>query len=242
VAITSDSRYRREKIPPSLQQLADGLAEHFDVPSNHIGIRGDANHRGGYHRSRNFLTSSPYARDRKYSVTDAKSNRDGDGDWVSALDISLPKDKLIALCRRLDKAVREGKLEKVAEWYGNDDGDNKVDGFDNLRNKVAAADPSHLWHAHIGLLRGRAGDDHSDLLAVLTGEDEEEDDVDQKTGDAILGELQSVKDELKALNDFLMTGRRYGKSATKPPESTQIGLLHSELQQIVNNTTTTSRP
>jgi hypothetical protein len=54
---------------------------------------------------------------------------------------------------------------------------------------------------------------------------EDEDDVDQKTGDAILRELT-------ALNDFLMTGRRYGKSATAPPDSEQIGTLHKLLQSV----------
>jgi hypothetical protein len=231
--ITDDRAYQAEIIPDSLRALGDQLATFFNVSPYHVGMKGDANHRGGYHRSRRFLTTSPYARDRHYSVTDSLGNSQGDPDWVCALDISLPAGLLIPMCARLDRAVRTGRFEKIAEWYGNDDGDNRVDGYDNIRNVVASSDPSHLWHAHIGFIRGRAGDDHSDVYDMLTGSQRvaakmallEDEDVDQKTGDAILAELQ-------ALNDFLMTGKRYGKSATAPPESTQIGLLHNELQTI----------
>jgi hypothetical protein len=225
--ITEDFRYQTETIPPSLQVLGSRLAAFYGVSPNNVGMKGDPEHRGGYHRSRRFLTGSPYSRDRRYSVVEP-GNQGGSPDWICAIDITLSHDKLLTLCQRLDKAVRSGRFEKVAEWYGNDDGDNKVDGWDNIRNQVASSDSSHLWHVHIGFIRSRAGDDHSDLYDALTGnekDDDEEDDVKQETGDAILAEL-------KALNEFLMTGKRYGKAATAPPGSEQIGTLHKLLQSI----------
>lgn len=223
--ITEDVRFKAEVIPDSLRALGDQLATFFGVSVDNVGMKGNPEHRRGYHRSRRFLVSSPYSHDRHYSVTDAPGNAGGDPNWICALDIKLPAPDLIAMCKRLDVAVRAGKLEKLAEWFGNDDGDNRVDGWDNIRNVVASSDPSHLWHAHLGLIRARAGEDHSDLFAILTGQEQQEDDVDQKTADAMLTELQ-------ALNEFLQTGRRYGKAATAPPSSEYIGTLHKLLGSI----------
>jgi hypothetical protein len=65
---------------------------------------------------------------------------------------------MLLLCQRLDKAVRAGLIEEIAAWYGNTDGDNRVDGWDNIRNRVTTSDDSHLWHFHITFRRRFAGD------------------------------------------------------------------------------------
>jgi hypothetical protein len=168
VTIRQDSQWRREVVPPNLAELASRLCAFYKVPATHAGTKGNEAHRQGYHRSRRFLLMSQYAGSRSYSVSEP-GNRGGDEDWISALDFSLDDARLIAACKRLDDAVRAGKLEKVAEWYGNRDGDNRVDGFDNIRNRVASSDPSHLWHLHISLIRSHADDDHTDIFEVLTG-------------------------------------------------------------------------
>jgi hypothetical protein len=162
--------WRQEYAPASLLALGKGLRTFFSLPADAIGVKGNNLHLRGYHRSYAWLRNSRYCTDRSYSTSETPGNRaPGDPNWLAAIDITLPGDKLIPMCRRLDDAVRAGRLEKVTEWYGNDDGDNRVDGFDNIRDVAAASDDSHLWHAHLSLDRGRVNEDHTDLLKVLTG-------------------------------------------------------------------------
>lgn len=172
-----DKTFIAETLPPNLQKLIEDIRTAFKVPAANVGAKGDLDHRRGYHRSRRFLLSSQWSANRTYSVTEP-GNDQGDDDWICAVDIKVPIAELISMCRRLDDAVRAGKLEKIAEWYGNRDGDTRVDGFDNIRNAVASSDPSHLWHAHLSFIRGRANEDHSDVLRILTGK---EDDMDPDT-------------------------------------------------------------
>ncbi len=179
--VTTDPYYLAEEVPTNLRALGVRLREHFKVPAINIGFKGDTAHLRGYHRSRAFLLNSPYATNRGYSVVEA-GNGGGDPDWVSAIDISLPDRDLLPMCKRLDAAVRAGKLEKVSEWYGNLGGDTRVDGYDNIHNRVATSDRSHLWHCHMSFIRGRANDDHTDVFNVLAGitattDTEEEDDM-----------------------------------------------------------------
>jgi hypothetical protein len=166
----ADEWYRRETTPIQLTRLAARLAEHYRVPLDNFGIRGNLVHFQGYHRSREFVLHSSHCTDRTYSVsrTDGDHNG-GDARSVSAIDIQVPRAELLLMCKRLDKAIRAGKLEKVTEWYGNTNGDNRVDGYDNISNRVATSDDSHLWHLHISFDRGKASDDHGDLFTILTG-------------------------------------------------------------------------
>jgi len=172
--------WTREYQPPSVAELCRRLREHYKVSSVAIGSKGDNNHLYGYHRSRAWVLNSGYCTNRSYSVSETAGNRaGGDPNWLCAVDMTIPGPELIAACQRLDAAVRAGLLEKVTEWYGNDDGDSRVDGYDNVRNVVASSDDSHLWHLHISLDRGRAGEDHSDLYEILTGEDDMDPEVKQ---------------------------------------------------------------
>lgn len=166
----NDKWYRAETIPPNLAALVAKLRAHYNLGPLHVGCKGSLTHQRGYHRSRAFLKNSPYSLNSSYSVS-AAVNQGGDPNWLSAVDLTLPKDELLAVCQRLDAATRSGSLEKVTEWYGNRDGDGRVDGWDNISNVVSSSDPSHLWHAHISLARSRANDDHSDLFDIITGGD-----------------------------------------------------------------------
>lgn len=168
--LETEDCYRDEVIPPELAYLARNLRNHYELPASAVGTRGNNVHVRGYHRSRRWLLESRFARNRNYSVTDSESNQHGgNANWICALDLSLDSRRLIEACRRLDIAVRSGTLEKVAEWYGNKDGDKRVDGYDNIANKVASSDDSHLWHLHVSFLRGHANDNHADVFAVITG-------------------------------------------------------------------------
>lgn len=168
--IHSEECWNAEVVPIELGYLARNLRSHFELDASDVGTRGDTNHRKGYHRSRRWILDSRYCTNRTYSVMENEQNAHGGNiNWVSALDLSLPTRLLLPACQRLDIAVRSGRLEKVAEWYGNTDGDSRVDGYNNIYNRIATADNSHLWHVHISLLRGHANDNHADLFSVLTG-------------------------------------------------------------------------
>ena len=168
--LQQEAEWLAEIVPPSLKALALKLRAFYHVDASAIGSKGNNVHLRGYHRSRNWIKNSRYCTNRTYSVTETLGNRSGgDGDWICAMDITIPRDQLISMCQRLDKAVRTGQLEKVTEWYGNKDGDEIVDGYNNIADRVARSDSSHLWHAHISFDRGRANEDHTDLYEILTG-------------------------------------------------------------------------
>jgi hypothetical protein len=159
-----------ETTPPSINTLANELAAHYGVSRNKFGIRGDIHHLSGYHRSRAWILNSKYCTDRNYSVSRTTGDHGGGrSSDCCALDIQVPSAQLAAMCKRLDVAVRAGRLEKVTEWYGTFGNDDRVDGYDNIANRVATSDSSHLWHLHISFDRGAARNSHTDLFNVLTG-------------------------------------------------------------------------
>lgn len=171
--LQGESEWNDELAAPALATLARQLRTALHVPDDAVGIRGDINHLRGYHRSAAWVHRSAFCTDRSYSVSETPGNRSpGDVNWVCALDVGgLPQDKLIAMCQRVDAAVRSGRFEKITEWYGNINGDQHVDGYDNIRNVLATSDSSHLVHLHLSFDRGRANEDHSDVFAILMGDD-----------------------------------------------------------------------
>jgi hypothetical protein len=160
-----------ESVPPALNQLAVKLRAALGVPADDVGMRGNTSHLRGYHRSSAWVTNSRFCTDRHYSVTETAGNRfPMNFNWVCAIDIGgMPQADLIAMCQRVDKAVRSGKFEKITEWYGNINGDQRVDGYDNIRNVLATSDSSHLVHLHLSFDRQRVAEDHSDVFAMLMG-------------------------------------------------------------------------
>ena len=168
--IQAETWWAREIQPPALAVLCERFRKHYGLGPIYIGSKGDTNHLRGYHRSAAWIHHSAYCTNRTYSVTETPGNRNpGDEDWLCAIDMTIPRAELIAACQRLDVAVRAGKLEKITEWYGNDDGDNRVDGYNNIANRVATSDDSHLWHLHMSFDRGRANENHDDLYRIITG-------------------------------------------------------------------------
>lgn len=164
--------WSREFAPDSMVDLRRDLLAYWKLSGSAIGIKGNNVHLRGYHRSREWVKNSAYCTNRSYSVSETAGNKSGgDSRWLAGMDITLPTTLLLEVCKRLDVAVRSGTLEKVTEWYGNLDGDTIVDGYNNIANRVASSDSSHLWHLHISLDRGRAGEDHTDLYETLTGDE-----------------------------------------------------------------------
>lgn len=168
--LQQEPAWNAEYAPPNLQAFYTGLRTYLGVGTNAVGGKGDNKHLRGYHRSRRWILESRYSaygRD-DYSITNAL-DKGGDPNWLAALD-ATPKTTatLVAMCQRLDAAMRADTLPQVREWYGNVDGNQVVDGWDDVIHRAASSDSSHLWHLHISFYRSRANDDHSNLLAVLT--------------------------------------------------------------------------
>ena len=174
MALDDESWWIREFEPPTLAKLTADLRTRYGVSRSLIGCKGDVNHLRGYHRSREWILNSPYSRDGAgdYSVQ-ATLDKTGDARWLCAMDLQTKAGvpELIEICRRLDVAVRADRLPQIREWYGNADGDKIVDGWDNLRDRAASSDSSHLWHLHVSFFRSRANWDHSLLFDVITGDD-----------------------------------------------------------------------
>lgn len=167
--LRSETWWWAETIPSGLAALRTKLLTHYQLSGSAIGIRGDENHLRGYHRSRAWILNSRFCTNRTYSVSRTAGDRaGGDSNWCSAMDISIDKTRLLTLCKNLDAGVRSGHFEKITEWYGNKDGDTRVDGYDNISNAVATSDSSHLWHVHISFDRGHANDNHDDVFMLLT--------------------------------------------------------------------------
>lgn len=169
--LDNEAAWRAEFAAPALQALSDRLRRHW--PGAEIGIRGDNKHLSGYHRSRRWIKESSFCTNRSYSVSRTSGDKSGgDPNWACAIDFGgIPQSELHAVCKRLDAAVRAGRLEKITEWYGNFGDDGRVDGYDNISNRLASSDSSHLTHLHMSFDRGRANEDHSDLLAIMIGDD-----------------------------------------------------------------------
>lgn len=169
--LAKEAAYQAEIIPVELAYLARNLRNHWELAAGAIGIRGNERHLRGYHRSRRWIRESRWCTNRTYSVSENAGNQTGgNSNWISAIDITLPPSKLLPACQRLDIEVRAGRLEKVAEWYGNLNGDSRVDGYNNIANHPASSDDSHLWHLHISFVRSHANDNHEDLFRILTGQ------------------------------------------------------------------------
>ncbi len=170
--LASEAAWRDEVVPPALASMGRTVRTALGLPAEAIGFKGNNLHLNGGHRSRRWILTSQFCTDRTYTVTYA-ADRLGDQNWISAFDISAPPDILLPMCQRLDVAVRAGELEELAAWYGNLDGDQRVDGYNNILNRVASSDTSHLTHLHGTVLRQHANNFvfMAKLASVLSGAD-----------------------------------------------------------------------
>lgn len=173
-----ESWWVREIVTPELDQLGDWVREHYDLAADAIGNRGNNVHLNGSHRSDEWITNSQYCTNRSYTHQTgltADQRR-----LIAAIDIT-PKTTadMLAMSQRIDRAVRTGLLEEVVYWYGNLGGDQRVDGYNNIRNVAATSDASHLWHLHLSLDRRVLRDITvmRRIFAVLTGTRTDVDDM-----------------------------------------------------------------
>lgn len=117
-----------------------------------------------------------------YSIRDAPNRR---GPWwktkSSALDWTFPNaqrgdystiDKYTSRLMVSARNDADARLDLILyEFFGQDDADRVVEGWNEYRDETATSDSSHLWHIHISFLRDRCGDFWSmwALFTVLMG-------------------------------------------------------------------------
>jgi hypothetical protein len=161
--------WTKEYEPPALAAFNSALRAHYGLTRSQCGSKGDDRHLRGGHRSRNWCLNSQYCTSRTYRNSDPRDKR-GPGDALRATDLGLSGPVLWAVCRRLDAAVRAGKLPQVAEWFGTFDGKTVV-GWSNGRSSTS--DSSHLYHLHLGPWTESTDDAvfFKTLFNVITGDD-----------------------------------------------------------------------
>jgi hypothetical protein len=214
MSIDSEIWWKREIVPDSLDALVDRLCAHFRVPRTNGGTKGNTAHRTGRHRSREWVTESAYCTNRDYGTRDDRDRR-GNPRHIRAFDLTLPRAQLVAVCRRVDAAVRAGRLPQLAEWFGTLDGQRVAGWFEG---HPSSADSSHLQHIHAGLWTENADDDHSELFRVMTGEDQDvqlSDPVDLRTdGDVKYSDsTTTVEGVLASTNYYVLVVRNLLQAA-----------------------------
>ena len=170
--LQAEAVWGQEVTTAELDWLVGNLCAHFGVPRGNGGIKGDNRHLNGGHRSQAWIKRSRYCTNRTYSVEaglSAEQERD-----LAAFDVTLPREHMLTISRNADRATRAGQLEELVEWFGNVDGDERVDGWNNIENRVATSDSSHLWHFHGRIRRSRLRDMATmrRVFAALTGGDD----------------------------------------------------------------------
>ncbi|GAA2636972.1 hypothetical protein GCM10010399_82630 [Dactylosporangium fulvum] len=155
--LQAESWWGREIVTPELRWLGDELCRRTGRPRDAAGNKGNNVHLRGAHRSQEWNLNSRYSTSRTYTtqsgLTAAQARHIAGFDFTPG----SPED-MIAQSRRLMAAVKAGVLEEVRELYCNVDGDKVVDGWDNVRNRAATSDSSHLWHWHLTIDRRHCAD------------------------------------------------------------------------------------
>jgi len=228
VELQTESYWAREFEPPNLAKLNTDLRAHFGVGRDRIGSKGDNNHLRGYHRSREWILRSRFSlyKAADYSVQHAL-DKVGDARWLAAIDFQTAGGvaELIQVCKRLDAAVRAGRVPQLREWYGNIDGDKVVDGWDAVTKRAATSDSSHLWHLHMSFFRGRVNDDHTTLYEVLIGDD-------MPTAREVAVELLTTTLGRSTTTVGVALQETYGRTAAIPTLTAEVAALRAAVESI----------
>lgn len=142
----------REIVTVELDWLGDEICHRTGRPRTAAGTKGDRNHVRGSHRSQEWIKRSAFCTNRTYTVQGGLSALQER--YVAGFDFTPgTAEAMIAQSKRILAAMKAGRLDEVREFYGNIDGDQVVDGWDNVRDRAASSDSSHLWHWHMGIDR-----------------------------------------------------------------------------------------
>lgn len=173
----ADPWIRREVVTPEMDWLGDEMCRRTGRPRTAAGTVGDRAHLRGSHRSQEFIQKSPLCTSGTYTVQSgltAEQLR-----HIAGFDFTPGTvEEMVAQCRRILAAMKAGRLNEVREFYGNVDGDQVVDGWDNVLDRAASSDSSHLWHWHLGIDRRHCADRNlmARIVAIALGDDTTEDD------------------------------------------------------------------
>lgn len=144
--------WQNERVTPAVNWLGDNLCARTGRPRNAFGAKGDQYHLKGAHRSQNWILRSRFATNRTYTVQSGLAETQKDE--IAGVDFTPgTKEEMLAQSRRIYNAMRAGLLPEVFEFYGNINGDQIVDGWDNIDDENITSDASHLWHWHLTLDR-----------------------------------------------------------------------------------------
>lgn len=146
--LETESYWDHEVITTELDWLGDELCRRTGRPRDAAGTKGDNNHLNGGHRSQEWILNSRWCTSRTYTVQTGLTATQAR--HIAALDFTPGSaEQMIAQCKRLMAAMKAGQLDEVRELYGNVNGDQWVDGWDNLNDRAVTSDDSHLWHWHL---------------------------------------------------------------------------------------------
>jgi hypothetical protein len=173
--LESEPWWDREIVTVELDWLGDEICRRTGRPRTAAGTKGDRNHVRGSHRSQEWIKRSVYCTNRTYTVQGGLSPLQER--YVAGFDFTPGNvEDMIAQSKRILAAMKAGRLNEVREFYGNVDGDQVVDGWDNVRDRAASSDSSHLWHWHLGIDRRHLTNKAlmERILAIALGTDQPE--------------------------------------------------------------------
>lgn len=171
----------REIVTAELDWLGDELCRRTGRPRVAAGSKGDNLHLRGAHRSQEWILHSRWCTNRTYTVQAGLTKEQLR--HIAGFDFTPGSAaEMVAQCQRLMVALKAGQIEEIREFYGNVDGDKVVDGWDNLTNRAATSDSSHLWHWHLSIDRTKLRDQKlmERITAIALGDpssDHQEEDV-----------------------------------------------------------------
>lgn len=213
--LQAEPYWGREIVTDELRWLGAELCRRTGRPADAYGTKGNAAHLRGAHRSQEWILRSTYCTNRTYTV---QAGLVGDQlryvagvDWTPG-DVEV----MIAQSQRLMAAVKSGALEEVRELYCNVDGDQVVDGWDNVRDRAASSDSSHLWHWHLTLDRRRLRD--SALMARI---------VDIALGGDMAGEADAAFVKPYTGSEPWVSGQSWMAKAVETPLRTLVELTRA---------------
>jgi hypothetical protein len=155
--LQAEAWWGREIVTPELRWLGDELCRRTGRPRDAFGDKGNNVHLRGAHRSQEWIQRSAYCTSRTYTVQSGLTAEQAR--HIAGADFTPgTAGAMITQSRRLMAAMQAGLLDGVLAIYCNVDGDQVVDGWDNVRDRAATSDSSHLWHWHLTLDRRRCAD------------------------------------------------------------------------------------
>lgn len=203
--------WNAERVTEAVDWLGDNLCARTGRPRTAFGAKGDEFHLRGAHRSQRWILTSRYCTNRGYTVQNGLT--ESQKDEIAGIDFTPGNgQEMIQQSRRLYEAMRAGLLDEVFEFYGNIDGNQIVDGWDNIDDENITSDTSHLWHWHLTLDRRQLNNMNlmRRILATALGDPMTQPDV------ALTPSQNAALAETWAANVALRDGKPVPKAGNHP--------------------------